>query len=126
MARKKKIKKLNVTEANAYIKSTFNNTIVSIATKKDGHVFASASAGTCGFSGAKKSTPYAAQLTSEKAAKKAISLGIEKVDVEIQGTGSGRESAIRGLYIAGLKVVSITDTTPVPHNGCRPQKHPRG
>lgn len=125
IAKKKKNKiKLNFTKAVAYIKATFNNTIVSIA-NQNGDVFVSESAGTCGFKGAKKSTPYAAQITSEQAAKKAMELGITEIDVKIQGTGSGRESAIRALN-KFIKVISIKDVTPIPHNGCRPEKHPRG
>ena len=121
--RKSKIK-VDFVRAVAYVKSTFNNTIISIANQK-GDVFVSESAGKCGFKGAKKSTPYAAQITGEEAAKKAKELGIKEVDVRIQGTGGGRESAIRALN-KFVKVVSIKDVTPVPHNGCRPEKHPRG
>lgn len=107
-----------------HIKSTFNNTIVTI-TDKDGNVICWESGGTIGFSGTKKGTPYAAQLAAEKAAKKAIEHGMKKVDVLVKGAGSGREPAIRTLQAVGLEVKSITDVTPVPHNGCRPKKKRR-
>ena len=107
-----------------HIKATFNNTIVSI-TDKEGHVIAWATPGIVGFSGSKKSTPFAAQMAATNAAKKAKDLGIKTVDVLVKGPGSGRESAIRALPAAGLMVTSIKDITPLPHNGCRPRKKRR-
>ena len=123
-ARKKKIKR-SVTKGIAHIHSTFNNTIVTI-TDEQGNAISWASAGTLGFKGAKKSTPFAAQVASEAAAKAAFNQGIRQVDVCVKGPGPGRESAIRALVAAGMQLISIVDTTPVPHNGCRPEKRPRG
>lgn len=123
-ARKKKVKR-TFTKGVAHIHSTFNNTIVTI-TDEQGNAISWASAGTLGFKGAKKSTPFAAQVASEAAAKAAFSQGIRQLDVNVKGPGPGRESAIRALVAAGMTLVSITDTTPVPHNGCRPEKRPRG
>jgi len=123
-ARKKKIKRA-FTKGVAHIHSTFNNTIVTISDEQ-GNVIAWSSAGALGFKGAKKSTPFAAQLAGEAAAKVAFDQGLRTVDVDVKGPGSGREGAIRALANAGLTVTSITDTTPVPHNGCRPPKRPRG
>ena len=123
-ARKRKVKK-NVPEGRAYIHSTFNNTIVTI-TDKDGNAISWASAGTLGFKGSKKSTPYAAGMSAEATAKAAYDMGMRKVEVYVKGLGSGRETAIRSLQTAGLEITSITDVTPVPHNGCRPPKRPRG
>ena len=120
----KKIQKLNFNKGIAYIRATFNNTIVSITDKK-GNVIAWASGGNVGFKGSRKSTPYAAQLAANEAAKKAIELGLEKVGVLVKGPGSGRESAIRALQAAGLKINMIRDITPIPHNGCRPPKKRR-
>ncbi|MCX7832084.1 MAG: 30S ribosomal protein S11 [Actinobacteria bacterium] len=120
----KRREKKNIAEGIVHIKSTFNNTIVTI-TDKDGNVICWESGGTIGFSGTKKGTPYAAQLASEKAAKKAIEHGMKRVDVLVKGAGSGREPAIRTLQAVGLEVRSITDVTPVPHNGCRPKKKRR-
>jgi small subunit ribosomal protein S11 len=117
--------KKNVPVGTAHIHSTFNNTILSL-TDPDGNVISWASAGTCGFKGSRKSTPFAAQQASEACAKAAILAGVQKVEVEVKGPGPGRESAIRSLSTAGLEVTSITDVTPVPHNGCRPPKRPRG
>lgn len=114
----------NVSEGNAYIKSTFNNTIVSI-TDPTGAVIASASAGQVGFKGSRKSTPFAAQLAAEAAARRAQECGMKKVDVFVKGPGSGRETAIRSLQAAGLEVGSIQDVTPQAHNGCRPPKRRR-
>src|SRR5687767_5941864 len=114
----------NVTVGVAHIKSSFNNTIVSI-TDLEGNVLSWASAGTVGFKGSRKSTPFAAQLAAEAAARKAMEHGMRRVDVFVKGPGSGRETAIRALQAAGLEVASITDTTPVPHNGCRPPKRRR-
>ena len=114
-----------VTQGNAYIRSTFNNTIVSI-TDPSGGVIASSSSGQVGFKGSRKSTPFAAQLAAEAAARRAQEQGMKKVDVYVKGPGSGRETAIRALQAAGLEVGSIQDVTPHPHNGCRPPKRRRG
>lgn len=114
----------NVTHGHAYIKSTFNNTIVSI-TDPNGAVISWASSGHVGFKGSRKSTPFAAQLAAENAARKAMEHGMKKVDVYVKGPGSGRETAIRSLSAAGLEVGTITDVTPHPHNGCRPPKRRR-
>ena len=122
--RKRKVKK-NVPQGKAYIKSTFNNTIVTIC-DKDGNAISWASAGTLGFKGSKKSTPFAAGMSAEAAAKAAIDMGMKTVEVYVRGLGSGRETAIRSLQAAGLEVTSIADVTPIPHNGCRPPKRPRG
>ena len=122
--RKKKVKK-NVPEGMAHIHSTFNNTIVTI-TDPVGNVVAWSSAGAVGFKGSKKSTPFAAQMASEACAKVAIENGMSKVDVTVKGPGPGREAAIRSLQVAGLDITSIQDVTPIPHNGCRPPKKPRG
>jgi len=122
-ARRKTTKK-NIAHGHAYIQATFNNTIVTI-TDKGGNSFSWASAGMLGFRGAKKSTPYAAQLTATNAAQRAINNGLKSIDVFIKGPGIGRDMAIRALATAGLKIESIKDTTPIPHNGCRPRKKPR-
>jgi small subunit ribosomal protein S11 len=119
-ARKKKLWK-NVTVARAYVQSSFNNTIVSI-TDEQGQVIVWSTAGSCGFKGTKKGTPFAAQITADTAAKKAIELGVKQVHVLVKGPGSGRETAIRGLQGAGLSILSIRDVTPIPHDGCRPPK----
>ena len=121
-ARKKKIKRSFV-KGVAHI--TFNNTIVTI-TDPQGNVIAWSSAGALGYKGAKKSTPFAAQLAAQAAAKTAFDQGIRQVDVEVKGPGAGRESAVRAIAASGLQVLSIEDTTPIPHNGCRPPKRPRG
>ena len=123
-ARKKKIKR-SFTKGMAHVHSTFNNTIVTISDEQ-GNVISWSSAGALGFKGAKKATPFAAMQASEAAAKVAYDQGIRQVDVDVKGPGPGRESAVRALAMAGLQVLSITDTTPVPHNGCRPPKRPRG
>ena len=123
-ARKKKVKRA-YTKGIAHIHSTFNNTIVTISDEA-GNVLAWASAGGLGFKGAKKSTPFAAQMAAEACAKKAVDQGIKTVDVNVKGPGPGRESAVRSLQANGLDIVMITDTTPIPHNGCRPPKRPRG
>ena len=123
-ARKKKIKRA-YTKGVAHVHSTFNNTIVTISDEQ-GNVISWSSAGALGFKGAKKSTPFAAQLAGEAAAKVAFDQGLRQVDVDVKGPGPGREGAIRALGAAGLQVLSITDSTPVPHNGCRPPKRPRG
>jgi small subunit ribosomal protein S11 len=116
--------KKNVSHGNAYIKSTFNNTIVSI-TDPSGAVISWASAGQVGFKGSRKSTPFAAQLAAEAAARRAQEHGMKKVDVFVKGPGSGRETAIRSLQATGLEVGSIQDVTPQAHNGCRPPKRRR-
>ena len=116
--------KKNVAFGHAHIKSTFNNTIVSI-TDPTGNVIAWASSGHVGFKGSRKSTPYAAQMVAESAARRAQEHGMRKVDVFVKGPGSGRETAIRSLQAAGLEVGAIQDVTPVPHNGCRPSKRRR-
>ena len=123
-ARKKKIKR-SYTKGVAHIHSSFNNTNVTI-TDVQGNVIAWSSAGALGYKGAKKATPFAAQLASEAAGKTAFDQGLRQVDVEVKGPGPGRESAVRALTTVGLQVLSIEDTTPVPHNGCRPPKRSRG
>ena len=123
-ARKKKIKR-SYTRGVAHVHATFNNTIVTI-TDVSGNVIAWSSAGALGYKGAKKSTPFAAQLAAEAAGKTAFDQGLRQVDVEVKGPGAGRESAVRALTTVGLQVLSIEDTTPIPHNGCRPPKRPRG
>jgi small subunit ribosomal protein S11 len=115
----------NIAVGQAHIKSTFNNTIITI-TDPQGNVIAWQSAGGLGYKGAKKSTPFAAQLAARAAGKAAFDQGLRQIDVEVKGPGPGRESAIRALPTVGLQVLSIEDTTPVPHNGCRPPKRPRG
>ena len=125
MRKRKKKEKKSVYEGNVYIQATFNNTIITISDEQ-GNVIAWSSAGVLGFKGAKKSTPFAAQLAGEAAAKVAFDQGLRTVDVLVKGPGPGRESAVRSLATAGLQVLSITDTTPIPHNGCRPPKRPRG
>ncbi len=120
---KRKVKK-TVYEGNVYIQATFNNTIITI-TDLQGNAISWASAGGLGFRGAKKSTPYAAQTTMEKAAKAALDTGLQEVNVFVKGPGVGRESAIRSLGVLGLKVRTISDCTPIPHNGCRPRKSRR-
>ena len=114
----------NVTTGVVHIKSSFNNTIVSI-TDVSGNVVAWSSAGTCGFKGSRKSTPFAAQLAAEQAARKAQEHGMRNVQVYVKGPGSGRESALRALQSAGFKISVIRDVTPIPHNGCRPPKRRR-
>ena len=114
----------NVAYGVAHIKSSFNNTIVSIS-DPEGNVLAWASSGNVGFKGSRKSTPFAAQLAAESCAKKAMEHGVRKVDVLVRGPGSGRETAIRSLAAVGIEVVGIKDVTPIPHNGCRPKKRRR-
>ena len=114
----------NVSYGVAHIKSSFNNTIVSIADPQ-GNVLAWASAGNVGFKGSRKSTPFAAQLAAEACARRAMEHGVRKVDVLVRGPGSGRETAIRSLAAAGIEVIGIKDVTPIPHNGCRPKKRRR-
>ena len=120
----RKKEKKNIVVGQAHIKSTFNNTIVTI-TDPTGAVISWASSGTVGFKGSRKSTPFAAQLSAESAARQAQEPGVKKVDVFVKGPGSGRETAIRSLQAAGLEVGSINDVTPQAHNGCRPPKRRR-
>ena len=122
--RKKRRQSKNVTHGVAHIKSSFNNTIISI-TDQRGDVIAWASAGNVGFKGSRKSTPFAAQLAAEQAARRAMEHGVRKVDVQVKGPGSGRETAIRSLQQAGIEVTGIKDCTPIPHNGCRLDKRRR-
>ena len=120
---RRKVKK-NVPFGQAHIKASFNNTIVSI-TDRSGNVIAWESAGTVGFKGSRKSTPFAAQVTAESAARKGMEHGLAKVEVFVKGPGSGRETAIRSLQATGLEVVGVRDVTPQAHNGCRPRKRRR-
>lgn len=122
--RTKKKERKNIEVGVAHIKSTFNNTLVSI-TDANGNVIAWASAGTVGFKGSRKSTPFAAQMAAEKVAREAMEHGMKEVSVLVKGPGAGREAAIRSLQAAGLQVSLIKDVTPVPHNGCRPPKRRR-
>ena len=122
--RKRKVKK-NVPEVIAHIHSTFNNTITTI-TDKEGNAISWSSSGALGFKGSKKSTPFAAGVAAEAAGKAAYEIGMRKVEVYVKGLGPGRETAIRSLQTAGLEVTAINDVTPIPHNGCRPPKRPRG
>ena len=121
--KKKKIKR-NITSGIAYVYSTFNNTIISIA-DESGNVISWSSAGTKGFKGSRKSTPYAAQIAADAAASKALDFGMKTLSVEVKGPGSGRETALRALQARGFKIISIKDTTPMPHNGTRPPKKRR-
>jgi len=114
----------NVTMGVAHIKATFNNTVITITDSK-GETLCWASSGTCGFKGSRKSTPFAGQMSAQQAAEKALKFGMKEVDVKVKGPGSGRESAITALQAAGLKIKSIEDVTPLPHNGCRPKKRRR-
>ena len=123
-ARKKKIKR-SFTKGVAHIHATFNNTIVTI-TDPQGNVISWSSAGALGYKGAKKGTPFAAQVAAEAAGKTAYDQGLRQLDVEVKGPGAGRESAVRALATLGFQVLSIEDNTPIPHNGCRPPKRPRG
>lgn len=123
VSRKRRVKK-NIESGVAHIHSTFNNTIVMI-TDEHGNAVSWSSAGALGFKGSRKSTPYAAQMASEAAAKVAMDNGMRTVEVSVKGPGSGRESAIRALQAAGLEVTAIRDVTPIPHNGCRPPKRRR-
>ena len=124
VVRKRKVRK-NIPNGVAHIHPTFNNTIVTICDTA-GNAVSWSSAGALGFKGSKKSTPFAAQMASEAAAKAALDAGMVKIEVEVKGPGPGREAAIRSLQIAGLEITSIKDVTPIPHNGCRPPKKPRG
>ena len=121
--KKKKVKK-NILSGIAHIQATFNNTIITIS-DKEGNVITWSSAGTQGFKGSRKSTPFAAQMASEDAAKKAMEQGVRSIDVYVKGPGAGRESALRSLQAAGLNVHLIKDVTPIPRNGCRPPKRRR-
>jgi len=123
-ARGRRRERKNVPVGNAYIQSSFNNTLVTI-TDPDGNVLAWSSSGAAGFKGSRKSTPYAAGLAADSAARKAMEQGMRQVDVFVRGPGSGREAAIRSLQAAGLAISSIVDHTPIPHNGCRPPKKRR-
>jgi len=120
---RRRVKK-NIAIGQAHIKTSFNNTIVTL-TDKDGNVIAWESAGSAGFKGSRKSTPFAAQVASEVAGRAAVEQGIKNLDVEIKGPGPGRESSVRALAALGIRINSIADVTPVPHNGCRPQKRRR-
>ena len=122
----KKIKKIkkNITSGIAFVQATFNNTIISIS-DDSGNVIAWSSAGSLGFKGSRKSTPYAAQMAAEDAGRKAAEHGVKTLQVEVKGPGSGRESALRALQVVGFTITSIRDVTPIPHNGCRPPKRRR-
>ena len=117
-------KKKNVPIGRAYINSTFNNTVVTI-TDPSGNVLAWSSGGTAGFTGSRKSTPFAAQLAAENAGKKAQENGVKTIEIQVRGPGAGRESALRALQATGFIITSIKDVTPIPHNGCRPPKRRR-
>jgi small subunit ribosomal protein S11 len=123
-SRPKRRERKNVPVGRAYIQSTFNNTIITL-TDPNGNVIAWASAGTAGFKGSRKSTPYAAQIAADRAAKRGMEHGLRQVEVYVRGPGSGREAAIRSLQGAGIQVMSIRDVTPIPHNGCRAPKRRR-
>ena len=120
---RRKVRK-NIAVGQAHIKTSFNNTLVTL-TDKEGNVIAWESAGSVGFKGSRKSTPFAAQVTAESCAKKGMEHGLQKVEVFVRGPGSGRETAVRSLQAAGLEIVSVKDVTPAPHNGCRPRKRRR-
>ena len=130
MTKKKKVvrtrrrERKNIVLGQAHVQSTFNNTIISI-TDVEGNVISWGSAGSQGFKGSRKSTPFAAQVTAEATARKAMDHGMKTVEIFVRGPGSGREAAIRSLQAAGLDVTAITDVTPIPHNGCRPPKQRR-
>lgn len=120
---KRKVKR-TVAEGTVYIKSSFNNTLITIA-DKDGNVVAWGSGGLVGFKGSRKSTPFAAQISADQAAKRAVAMGLKEVEVQVVGPGSGRESAVRAIQASGLRVTGIRDRTKIPHNGCRPRKRRR-
>ena len=122
--RTRRSKKIVEAEGVAHIKATFNNTIITIADNQ-GNVIVWASAGKAGFKGSKKSTPFAATVAAEQAGREAVGMGVKRLDVRVQGPGSGRESAIQALAAVGLQIKSIQDVTPLPHNGCRPPKKRR-
>ena len=123
-ARGRRRERKAVPVGRAYVQSTFNNTIITL-TDPSGNVIASSSPGVVGFKGSRKSTPYAAQMAAEDAARKGMEHGLRQVDVFVKGIGSGREAAIRSLQAAGLNILNIRDVTPIPHNGCRPPKRRR-
>lgn len=123
-SRKRRVRK-NVARGVAHIHSTFNNTIVTI-TDESGNAIAWSSAGALGFKGSRKSTPFAAQMAGEAAGKAAVDHGMKVVEINVKGPGPGREAAVRSLQTAGLEITVINDVTPIPHNGCRPPKRPRG
>ena len=123
-ARTRKRVKKSVVDAVAHVQASFNNTIITI-TDRQGSTLSWSSAGACGFKGSRKSTPFAAQVAADKAGQAAAEYGVKNVDVLVKGPGPGRDSAVRGLHAAGFKVNSITDVTPIPHNGCRPPKKRR-
>lgn len=119
--KKSKTKRRSVVEGNVYIKATYNNTLITV-TELNGEVMVWSSAGSSGFKGTRKATPYAAQVAAETAAGKAKTFGMERAHIFVQGVGSGREQAIRGIHAGGLNIESLTDVTPIPHNGCRKKK----
>jgi small subunit ribosomal protein S11 len=123
-SRTRRRERKSVPRGRAYIQSTFNNTLITM-TDPNGNVVAWSSAGSAGFKGSRKSTPYAAQMAAEAAARRAMEHGMRQVDVFVRGPGSGREAAIRSLQAAGISILSIRDVTPIPHNGCRPPKRRR-
>jgi len=123
-SRARRRERKSVPRGRAYIQSTFNNTLITM-TDPNGNVVAWSSAGSAGFKGSRKSTPYAAQMAAEAAARRAMEHGMRQVDIFIRGPGSGREAAIRSLQAAGISILSIRDVTPIPHNGCRPPKRRR-
>ncbi|MEC7208853.1 MAG: 30S ribosomal protein S11 [Pseudomonadota bacterium] len=123
-ARVRRRERKNITNGIAHVNSTFNNTMITISDVQ-GNTIAWSSAGTMGFKGSRKSTPFAAQMAAEDAGKKAAEHGMKSIDVEVRGPGSGRESALRALQAVGFSVTSIRDVTPIPHNGCRPRKRRR-
>lgn len=120
---KRKVKR-TVSQGVVYIKSSFNNTLVTIA-DRDGNVVAWASGGLVGFKGSRKSTPFAAQISADQAARRAVAMGMTEVEVQVVGPGSGRESAVRAIQASGLRVTGVRDRTKIPHNGCRPRKRRR-
>ena len=124
MAKKQKKVRKNITRAIVHVKASFNNTLITI-TDVNGETLSWASAGTIGFKGSRKSTPFAATRAAEEAASKARKVGVHEVEVRVRGAGSGRESAVTALQAAGLKITAIEDHTPIPHNGCRPRKKRR-
>ena len=123
-ARVRRREKKNITSGVAHVAATFNNTMITI-TDAQGNTISWSSAGTMGFKGSRKSTPYAAQVAAEDAGKKAVVHGMKNLEIEVRGPGSGRESALRALQAAGFNIISIRDVTPIPHNGCRPRKRRR-
>ena len=123
-ARVRRRERKNITNGIAHVNSTFNNTMITISDVQ-GNTIAWSSAGTLGFKGSRKSTPFAAQMAAEDAGRKAAEHGVKSIDVEVRGPGSGRESALRALQSVGFSVTSIRDVTPIPHNGCRPRKRRR-